>query len=151
MRGVEMLQGINRNDERTAYALLRAVVGMNLLMHGISRWMAGPAVFAAKLVDQFAKTPLPEWSIRAFALILPTAEALIGLLLLLGLRTRAALIGANLLMLVLTFGTALVQDWSITGLQLFYSFVYSTLLFLHRYNGWSLDLFWESPGRESTS
>jgi thiosulfate dehydrogenase (quinone) large subunit len=146
-----MFQGTNPNNERMAYALLRAVVGMNLLMHGISRWLAGSAVFAAKLMDQFAKTPLPEWSVRAFGLTLPTAEALIGLLLLIGLRTRAALIGASLLILILTFGSALVQDWNVAGLQLFYAFVYSVLLFLNRYNGWSLDVFWESPSKEPTS
>lgn len=127
------------NDENLAYALLRAVAGMNLLMHGLSRWLVGPAVFANKLMEQFAKTPLPEWSVRAFGLILPTIEALLGVLLLIGLRTRAALVGAGLLMVVVTFGSSLIQDWSAAGTQLMYALVLSTLLFLRRYNGWSLD------------
>lgn len=78
------------NDENLAYGLLRAVAGMNLLMHGLSRWLVGPAVFASKLMEQFAKTPLPEWSVRAFGLILPTIEALLGVLLLIGLRPGRA-------------------------------------------------------------
>jgi thiosulfate dehydrogenase [quinone] large subunit len=72
-------------------------------------------------------------------LILPFIEGLLGALLLVGLRTRAALIGASLLMVVLTFGSSLVQDWSAAGAQLMYALVLSTLLFLHRYDGWSVD------------
>lgn len=130
---------IETSDESLAYALLRVVAGTNLLMHGVSRWLVGPAVFAGKLMEQFAKTPLPEWSVRAFGLMLPTIEALLGLLLLVGLRTRAALVGATLLIMVLTFGSALLQDWNIAGLQLMYALVFSALLFLRRYNVWAFD------------
>jgi len=137
---------VQGRDERLGYALLRAVVGVNLLMHGLSRWIVGPAEFAAKLMAQFAKTPLPEWSVRAFGLMLPTVEALLGLLLLIGLRTRAALLGCGLLMMVLTFGSGLVQDWNAAGLQLTYALVFGALLFLRRYNGWSMDGWVERQG-----
>lgn len=126
-------------DKTMAYALLRAVAGVNLLMHGLSRWIVGPAIFANKLTEQFAKTPLPEWSVRGFGLILPSVEALIGALLLIGLRTRAALVGASLLMMVLTFGSSLAQDWSAAGTQLMYALVFSVLLFLREHNAWSVD------------
>jgi thiosulfate dehydrogenase [quinone] large subunit len=126
-------------DERAAYALLRIVVGINLMMHGVSRMIAGPGEFAAKLVMQFGHAPLPAWSIWFFALILPSIESLLGLLVLIGLRTRAALIAASLLIAVLTFGSALLQDWSAAGTQLTYALVYSALIFLHRYNGYSID------------
>ena len=127
------------NDGRLAYALLRATLGMNLLMHGISRSLAGSGEFAAKLVLQFEHTPLPAWSVWTFGLTLPAIEAILGLLLLLGLRTRASLIAGSLLILVLTFGSALIQDWSAAGIQLTYAAVYSALLSLERYNGWSID------------
>jgi thiosulfate dehydrogenase [quinone] large subunit len=133
-------------DARLAYALLRAVAGGNLLMHGLSRWIVGPAVFAEKLTEQFAKTPLPEWSVQGFGLILPTVEAMLGLLLLIGLRTRAALVGTSLLMIALTFGSSLVQDWNAASIQLSYALVFSILLFLLRYNGWSLDMWAERRG-----
>jgi thiosulfate dehydrogenase [quinone] large subunit len=42
-------------------------------------------------------------------------------------------------MMVLTFGSALVQDWSAAGTQLMYALIFSVLMFLRRYNGWSLD------------
>ena len=130
---------LDSSDQRIAYALLRMVVGLNLTMHGVGRMLAGPGTFAAKLVGQFAHSPLPPWSVWGFGMVLPAIEALLGLLLLIGLRTRAALIAGSLLMMVLTFGSGLVQDWPAAGLQLTYALVFSVLLFLLRYNGWSLD------------
>ncbi len=127
------------SDQRIAYALLRATLGVNLLMHGVSRALAGTGEFAAKLVTQFEHAPLPAWSVWAFGLTLPVVEGILGFLLLAGLRTRAALIGGSLLILVLTFGSALLQDWSTAGTQLIYAAVYAALLFLLRHNGWSID------------
>lgn len=127
------------SDERLAYALLRMVVGVNLLMHGVSRMLAGPAAFAGKLTEQFARTPLPAWSVRSFGILLPAVEGLIGMLLLIGFRTRAALIAGGILIGVLTFGSALAQDWAAAGTQLVYALVFSALLFLRRYNAWCLD------------
>ena len=45
-------------------------------------------------------------------------------------------------MLVLTFGSSLVQDWAAAGTQLMYALVFSALLFLRRYNSWSVDGCW---------
>jgi thiosulfate dehydrogenase [quinone] large subunit len=137
--GGTMATKFDSSDQRLAYALLRMVVGLNLMMHGVSRMLAGPQTFTAHLVGQFARTPLPAWSVWGFGMVLPAIEALLGLLLLIGLRTRATLVAGSLLIMVLTFGSALTQDWPATGLQLSYAVVYSALLFLLRYNGWSLD------------
>lgn len=141
---------LESSDQRLAYALLRIVVGLNLLMHGISRMLAGSGAFAAHMVGQFAHAPLPVWSVWSFGMVLPAIETLLGLLLLVGLRTRAALVAASLLIMVLTFGSALLQDWSVTGLQLSYALIYSILLFLLRYNGWSVDA-WMVRGNRQAS
>ena len=122
-----------------AYALLRIILGVNICMHGVSRLLAGSSVFVSKITVQFAHTSLPHWSLVGFAILLPWVEALLGLLLLLGLWTRFALIAGSLLMLVLTFGSSLVQDWGIAGLQLTYAIAYFGLLFLLRYNRYSID------------
>jgi thiosulfate dehydrogenase [quinone] large subunit len=126
-------------ERRTAYALLRIIIGVNLMMHGVSRMISGPGEFAAKLVIQFTHAPLPAWSVWGFALMLPSIEGILGLLILVGLRTRAAVIAATLLIGALTFGSALVQDWNAAGVQLTYAMAYSALLFLRQYNGWSID------------
>jgi thiosulfate dehydrogenase [quinone] large subunit len=132
----------SNSDEKIAYALLRAVAGTNLLMHGVSRLLAGQQAFTEHLTAQFVRSPLPQPLIFTFGSVLPPIEGLIGLLLLIGLKTRWALIAASLLMLVLTFGSALVQNWPAAGTQLMYALVFSVLLFLRRYNSWSVDGCW---------
>ena len=134
-----MQTAFESSDERLAYALLRAVVGTNLMMHGVSRMIGGTGEFAAKLVMQFAHAPLPAWSVWAFGLTLPSIEGGLGLLLLIGLRTRAALIAASALIIVLTFGSSLLQNWSAAEIQLTYAAVYAALMFFHKHNGWSVD------------
>ncbi|HEY3990192.1 MAG TPA: DoxX family membrane protein [Acidobacteriaceae bacterium] len=126
-------------DRHLAYALLRVIIGVNLAVHGISRLLAGPHAFAASLVGAFHATPLPAWSVTAFGLVLPWVEAALGLLILLGLATRFALVAASLTILVLTFGSTLRQDWESAGLQLIYAAIYAALLAFRRENVYSLD------------
>jgi len=126
-------------DYSLAYALLRATLGVNIAMHGISRILAGVGGFAAGLEKEFAATPLPHFAVAAFAQALPWAEAVIGLLILFGVATRVALVLGALLILVLTFGTNLHQDWNVAGLQLIYALAYALLIAFHRYNGFSVD------------
>ena len=134
-----MVFNTSNKDEKIAYALLRVVTGANLLMHGASRLIAGQSAFATHLTEQFAHSQLPQWSVSAFGRVLPPVEGLLGLLLLIGWKTRTALIAASLLMIALTFGSSLVQDWNAAGMQLMYALVFSVLMFLRRYNGWSID------------
>jgi len=129
----------NERDKRTAFTLLRVTLGLNIAMHGVSRLIAGSAEFAGKLVAQFAHSPLPPSLVYLFGRNLPWVEAFFGVLLLIGLRTRAAIVGGALLILVLTFGSALLQDWQAASTQLVYATVYAALLFLLRFNGWSVD------------
>lgn len=136
---------LSDQDVAIAYLLLRAILGLNIFVHGVSRLLAGPAQFAASLVSMFGKTPLPSWSVHAFGLILPWVEALLGLLLLIGWRTREALIGGSLLIFVLTFGSTLRQDWESAGLQLIYAGVYAALLSGRAKNIYSVDSLFHSP------
>ena len=131
--------GFRDRDKALAYALLRIVLGTNIMMHGVSRLIAGPSAFSTKLVEQFAHSPLPPILVQLFGQCLPWVECLFGALLLIGLRTRAALVGGALLILVLTFGSSLVQDWQAASIQLIYAAVYAALLFLLPYNAWSID------------
>ena len=100
----------SQTDRPLAYALLRAIIGVNLALHGISRLVAGPHAFAPSLAGQFRATPLPAWSVIVFGLVLPWVEAALGLLIMFGLATRCALVAASLTILVLTFGSTLRQD-----------------------------------------
>jgi thiosulfate dehydrogenase (quinone) large subunit len=128
-----------RTDRALAYVLLRLVLGMNILMHGLSRILAGVTVFAHSLLPEFLGTSLPTASVYAFGLTLPYAEAILGGLLLLGLWTRYACVLGLLLLTTLTFGSALHQDWNAAGIQLVYAIVYAGLLGLRQHNLYSLD------------
>jgi thiosulfate dehydrogenase [quinone] large subunit len=122
-----------------SYALLRIALGLNICLHGVVRWSAGPTNFAGSLVGMFQTTPLPAWSVYGFGCVLPVVEAIIGASIFLGFQTRRALISGSVLMLVLTFGSTLRQDWSTVGIQLTYSVVYSLLLAGVRFNSYEVD------------
>jgi thiosulfate dehydrogenase [quinone] large subunit len=121
------------------YALLRIALGLNICLHGVVRWTAGLKNFAESLLPMFQKTPLPAWSVMSFGYVLPIGETLVGACVLFGFQTRRALISGSVLMLVLTFGSTLRQDWPTVGIQLTYSLVYALLLAAIRFNSYSVD------------
>jgi thiosulfate dehydrogenase (quinone) large subunit len=132
-------QGNGGRDYSMGYALLRMTLGVNIAMHGISRILSGVGAFASGLQKQFAATLLPHFAVSAFGHALPWTEATIGLLILVGGATRLALVAGALLMIVLTFGSNLHQDWQVAGLQLIYAIAYALLIAFHRFNSFSLD------------
>jgi thiosulfate dehydrogenase (quinone) large subunit len=127
------------DDLSLAYALLRVTLGLNIFMHGTSRLLAGVGNFVSGMIKMFQNTVLPTAVIVPFGYALPWLEAGLGLLIIIGLRTREALVAGALLMLGLTFGTALRQDWDVAGIQLLYSVVYAALIAALRHNSLSVD------------
>lgn len=121
------------------YALLRIALGLNICLHGVVRWTLGLRNFAESLLPMFQMTPLPAWSVYSFGCVPPIVEALVGFCVLFGFQTKRALISGSVLMLVLTFGSTLRQDWPMVGIQLMYSLVYSLLLAGTRVNYYSID------------
>ncbi len=73
---------IRQGDIGIAYLTLRATLGLNIFIHGMSRIILGLSTFASSLVPLFQRTFLPTRPVYAFGLALPWAEALIGLLIL---------------------------------------------------------------------
>ncbi|MGC1416511.1 MAG: DoxX family membrane protein [Candidatus Acidiferrum sp.] len=125
-------------DRKLAYLVLRFTLGLSILMHGLVR-LPHLTAFADATVKLFVATPLPAILVRLFALTLVFLETAVGLLLVLGLWTRTALLLGALLMAFLIFGTALRSDWSTLAIQLFYAFLYATLLAAREYNSYSID------------
>jgi thiosulfate dehydrogenase [quinone] large subunit len=127
-------------DAVWAYTILRLSFGANIMLHGVSRLLAGHAAFLAYLTHYFEKTPAVSASLLpVFARILPPVETGLGLLLFFGLWTRFALIAGALVLTLLVFGTNLAQDWNVAGLQLIYAFLYYYLLIHRDQNVLSLD------------
>jgi uncharacterized membrane protein YphA (DoxX/SURF4 family) len=71
-------------------------------------------------VKEFAAAPLPPALVGAYATALPFVEGGIGLLLVLGLFTRPALVAAMLVIMSLIFGSSLLEKWSLVGDQMLY-------------------------------
>ena len=128
-----------RSDQSLAYALMRVTFGVNLFMRGVMRIYSGTGGFAQGMLKQFEGTPMPPAIIQPFALALPWVETAIGLMIILGLKTRAALVAGSLMMTLLTFGTMVRQDFQIAFLQLAYVIVFFLLLALRSWNRISID------------
>jgi thiosulfate dehydrogenase [quinone] large subunit len=133
------IESQHTTDKQLAYALLRLILGMNIAVHGLSRIYTGVKSFAEGMVPLFAKTPLPPASVYFYAASLPFAEAIIGLFVLFGVASRYAYVAGGLVILSLTFGSTLRQDWESAGLQLIYALLYAILLATREYNKFSLD------------
>ncbi len=60
-------------DAALGYGILRLTLGLDYLFHAATRW-SHIGMFADKTVSQFAGTPLPAWSVRAFAVAITISE-----------------------------------------------------------------------------
>ena len=78
-------------------------------------------------------------------MVLPFAELAIGFLLLIGLFTEPALISGAVLVLLLLFGTAMVENWEAIPSQLIHLIFFTVLLQFIASNSWSLDKIFNRP------
>lgn len=136
---MDSLEAEFKADKQIGYSFLRTILGMNIAFHGISRIYTGVVHFAMGEVPLFVHTPLPPSLVYGYTVALPFAEALIGLAVLFGVGSRYAYIAGFLLMISLTFGSALHQDFGAAGVQLTYGLVYAILLAFREYNAYSID------------
>jgi len=133
-----MTDDARRTDRRLAYGILRFTLGLNILLHGLTR-IGTLGGFADGLVEGFADTVLPAAVVRLSAYVIVLAEVIIGVLLTVGYRTRGALVAGGVLMAALVFGTALRQEWGTLGTQMLYALIYFVLLYAREYDYYSLD------------
>ena len=127
------------SNSEIAYSLLRLTFGANIFLHGIMRLVEGHATFLAYVSKQMQGAPVPSWFLPPFSYVLPYLEGSVGLLLLLGLFTRNALIAGSLVILLLQIGSCLAQNWQVVGDQLVYALSFFILLSFVDRNRWSID------------
>ena len=135
-----------RSDASIAYAILRVTLGVNICLRGVVRIAHGPAAFAQGMVKQMEATVLSPSLVYAFASTLVWVESAVGLLLILGLQTRLALIAGGLMMTALTFGTMQIENFQNAWLQLTYALVFFVALACRSWNLISLDAVMGSRG-----
>ncbi|MBK1884080.1 DoxX family membrane protein [Luteolibacter pohnpeiensis] len=128
----------NISDFSLAYALARLGLGINIALHGLTR-LPKLNAFAAGLQKEFASSILPSALVGLSAYGIAIAEAIIGVLLILGLFLRPTLVAGSLLMSLLLFGTCLIQNWSGASIQLVYLAFYSGMIAAIKFDALSLD------------
>jgi uncharacterized membrane protein YphA (DoxX/SURF4 family) len=88
-----------------AVLIARLVLGLIFFMAGVGKvFQLGPIEHARKYFLPFADTFLPVWSLWFVGVTVPFVELLAGGLLILGLRTREALIALGAVLVIVTFG-----------------------------------------------
>ena len=127
------------NDKSLAYALLRIAFGINFAGHGLVRIYNGVDAFATTTAEHLAKSPLPHSLTFGFSYVIPFLESILGLVLILGIFTRAALVCGAVFMMLLTIGIASNQQWDIASQQLIYSAIFFLLLYLIEHNRLAVD------------
>ena len=92
---------------RRCWAVLfaRGVLGLIFFMAGVMKvFQLGPLEHARKYFLPFNDTFLPIWSLWAVGVVVPVIELIAGALVILGLRTREALIALGCVLVIVAFG-----------------------------------------------
>jgi thiosulfate dehydrogenase (quinone) large subunit len=99
--------------QNRAWAILfsRGVLGFIFFMAGVYKvFQMGPVGHARKFfIEPYADTFLPAWSLWAVGAIIPVIELIAGALVIIGLRTREALVALGGILVLVTFGHLLKE------------------------------------------
>jgi uncharacterized membrane protein YphA (DoxX/SURF4 family) len=90
-----------------AWAMLFARLVLGLIFFMAGEWKVfqlGPLEHARKYFLPFADTFLPIWSLWLTGVAIPLLELVAGALVILGLRTREALVALGFVLAIVTFG-----------------------------------------------
>lgn len=128
----------NLTNNQWAFFVARVTMGINFLFHGIVR-LPKLSGFAEGLSKGFAETLVPPSLVYPFAYGLPIVEFILGLLLLIGFKTRFAAIAGGLLIAFIMLGTCLKEDWPLVGSQLIYALFFFLLIKNLDHNALSID------------
>ncbi|WP_312765212.1 DoxX family membrane protein [Epilithonimonas sp.] len=115
---------------KTNYFFLRLPIAISLLGHGLVR-LPKLGTFSNWMVTTMEKSAIPSFLIVPFAYVLPIAEFLIGLILLIGFKSRYTIYSGLILMSFLILGSASIENWSAIEAQLLHSVYLCGLLWFY--------------------
>lgn len=121
-----------------SFLFLRLAIGISMFGHGLVR-LPKLEAFSNWMVTSFEKSILPQTLVLPFSYVLPIAEFAVGILLITGLFTRAALIAGSAVMLSLLLGTSLIENWDALPSQLIHLAFFALLIQFISSNKWALD------------
>ncbi len=97
-------------DRSFALLFARLVLGLIFFMAGVYKvFQLGPLEHARKYFLPYADTFLPVWSLLATGVVIPFVELIAGALVMIGLRTRTALVSLGVVLVIVTFGHLLKE------------------------------------------
>ncbi|MGB3776454.1 MAG: DoxX family protein [Leeuwenhoekiella sp.] len=126
------------SNDQLAFLLARLTIGINFLIHGGIR-IPKFSSFAGGVIKEFQGTYLPEFLVSGFAYTLPFFEFIIGLMLILGLKTRFFAAAGAILIAVLVFGSGVKEDWTAVGSQMIYALFFFILIKNLEHNVFAVD------------
>jgi thiosulfate dehydrogenase [quinone] large subunit len=127
------------SNQVLAYTMFRLFMGLNMFLHGAVRLGPNYQKFIDWTQGVFENTWLPEWLVTLEAHLIPGVELLIGILLIIGFKTRFAVILGFVLMASLVFGMNIVQDWELVNRHLIYVIAFFILMYHMELNKFSID------------
>ena len=107
-----MATSLKQPNPNRAWAILfaRLVLGLIFFMAGVWKvFQLGPLNHARKWFLPYSDTFLPVWSLWAAGVTIPFIEMIAGALVIIGLRTREALIALGFVLAIVTFGHLLKE------------------------------------------
>lgn len=122
----------------TAFLLLRLAIAASMFTHGLVR-LPKLDKFSTWMIGNFEKSMIPKFMILPFSYALPVAEFSIGLLLIIGILTKPALIAGGIVMIFLLSGTGMIENWEVIPSQLIHIAFFAILLSSIEYNSYSID------------
>ncbi|GGE96844.1 thiosulfate dehydrogenase [quinone] large subunit [Chishuiella changwenlii] len=111
------------------YFFLRLPIAVSLLGHGLVR-LPKLSTFSNWMVETMEKSFLPKVLVIPFSYALPILEAIIGLLLLIGFKTKYTIYAGLVLMSILILGSSSIENWGAIEAQLLHSFYLFALLYV---------------------
>ena len=104
------LQRDNSINRSWAILFARLVLGLIFFIAGVYKvFDLGPLEHARKYFLPYSDTFLPVWSLWATGVVIPFIELIAGALVILGLRTREALVALGFVLALVTFGHLLKE------------------------------------------
>ncbi|NNG09988.1 MAG: DoxX family membrane protein [Arenibacter sp.] len=129
-----------------SFLMLRLAIGLSMFGHGLVR-LGKLSGFSEWMVGSFQNSILPEVLVVPFSYALPILEFCVGMLLLIGLFTKKAIFLGALIMLLLIFGTTLIENWDALPSQLIHLALFAVLLNFINDNCWALDIYFKKKGQ----
>jgi thiosulfate dehydrogenase [quinone] large subunit len=107
-----------RREYTAAFLILRLFLGLRTLMAGLEKFEANKSYSTANYSENMTRmatgisnnSTIPLWAAKAFALPLGYILTILGLALLLGIKSRATLFVTGLVYVGLSFGLMAVQE-----------------------------------------